>query len=130
MIIGDRLRDLRKAKNLSQGDIEKRTGLFRCYVSKVENGHIIPAVATLERWARALEVPLYQFFYDGDKPSQVPTVVRTAGQKSIDDWASLGTGLRMFAKIRGALSRMTKGDRSLLLHLARKMSRQSPGKSG
>ena len=34
MIIGDRLRTLREEKRLSQGDIEKRTGLLRCYGDK------------------------------------------------------------------------------------------------
>ena len=62
MIIGDRLRDLREAKQLSQGDIEKRTGLLRCYLSRVENGHTVPAIETLEKMARALEVPMYQYF--------------------------------------------------------------------
>jgi transcriptional regulator with XRE-family HTH domain len=62
MIIGDRLRELREGKSLSQGDIEKRTGLLRCYISRVENGHTVPAIETLEKMARALEVPLYQLF--------------------------------------------------------------------
>src|SRR5713101_1424727 len=60
MIIGDRLRILREQKKFSQGEIEKRTGLLRCYISRVENGHTVPAVETLEKFARALEVPLYQ----------------------------------------------------------------------
>ncbi len=55
MIISERLRELREAKQLSQGDIEKRTGLLRCYLSRVENGHTIPAIETLEKIARALE---------------------------------------------------------------------------
>src|SRR5216683_188720 len=58
MIIGDRLRALREEKKFSQGDIEKRTGLLRCYISRVENGHTVPAIETLEKMARALEVPL------------------------------------------------------------------------
>lgn len=62
MIISDRLRELREGKKLSQGDIEKRTGLLRCYISRVENGHSVPAIETLEKLARALEVPLYQLF--------------------------------------------------------------------
>jgi predicted transcriptional regulator len=49
MEIGRRLRDLRDEKNLSQGDIEKSTGLLRCYVSRVENGHTVPCVETLEK---------------------------------------------------------------------------------
>jgi transcriptional regulator with XRE-family HTH domain len=76
MVICDRLRELRESKNLSQGDIEKRTGLLRCYVSRVENGHTVPAIETLEKLARALEVPLYQLFYDGEKPPQIPNVLK------------------------------------------------------
>jgi transcriptional regulator with XRE-family HTH domain len=68
MIIGDRLRALRIEKKFSQGEVEKRTGLLRCYLSRVENGHTIPSVETLEKWARALEVPPYVLFYDGEEP--------------------------------------------------------------
>lgn len=125
MIIGLRLRDVREAKHLSQGDIEKRTGLLRCYVSRVENDHTVPAIGTLEKWARALEVPLYQLFYDGDESPQGPTALRTSEQKHTDDWASRGRGLRMFRKIRSALSRMSDEDRSLVLHVAQKMSNGS-----
>ena len=50
MVIGNRLKELRESKNLSQGDIEKRTGLLRCYISRVENGHTVPAIETLKRW--------------------------------------------------------------------------------
>ena len=64
MNIGDRLRALREQKKFSQGDIEKRTGLLRCYISRVENGHAVPAIETLEKFARALEVPVYHLVYD------------------------------------------------------------------
>jgi transcriptional regulator with XRE-family HTH domain len=72
VIIGDRLRSIREEKKLSQGDVERRTGLHRCYVSRVENGHTVPAVETIEKFARALEVPMYQLFYDGEKPPELP----------------------------------------------------------
>src|SRR5467141_4663071 len=71
MIISERLRQLREEKKLSQGDIEKRSGLLRCYISRVENGHTVPAVATLEKMARALEVPLYRLFHDGEAPASL-----------------------------------------------------------
>jgi transcriptional regulator with XRE-family HTH domain len=83
MIIGDQLRALREQQNLSQGDIEKRTGLLRCYVSRVENGHTIPSIETLEKWARALKVPLYQVFYEGnDSPSPQPLNAENLGSGS------------------------------------------------
>ena len=76
MIICDRLREMREAKKLSQGDIEKRTGLLRCYISRVENGHTVPVIETLEKMARALEVPLYQLFYNGEEPPKVPQLLK------------------------------------------------------
>jgi len=70
LVIGEKLKALREQKNLSQGDIEKRTGLMRCYISPVENGHTVPAIETLEKVARALEVPIYALFYDGEGTPQ------------------------------------------------------------
>ena len=67
MLIGTRLRQLREQKHMSQGDIEERTGLLRCYVSRVENGHTVPSLETLERFAAVLDVPLYQLFYSGEE---------------------------------------------------------------
>lgn len=74
MVIGDRLRDIRKQKNFSQGEIEKRTGLLRCYISRVENGHTVPGVETLEKIARAFGVPIYQLFYDAERPLDLPAI--------------------------------------------------------
>src|SRR5262252_5752202 len=93
MYIADRLRDLRESKNLSQGDIEKRTGLLRCYISRVENGHTVPAIETLEKIACALECPLYQLFYDGEEPPVLPNLPK---RRSSDDiaWGSTGKEAR------------------------------------
>src|SRR5258707_12890087 len=74
MVIGNRLRELRESKELSQGDIEKRTGLLRCYISRVENGHTVPSVETLEKMARALEVPMYRLFHDGEAAASLRTL--------------------------------------------------------
>ena len=73
MDIGKRLNQIRTSKGLSQGDIEKRTGLLRCYTSRVENGHTVPSIETLERMAKALEIETYQFFLEGNKkPEAIP----------------------------------------------------------
>src|SRR3989442_12631137 len=111
MIIGDRLRALREEKKLSQGDIEKRTGLLRCYISRVENGHTVPAIETLEKLARALECPLYQLFYDGEEPPQLPNLPK---RKSSDDiaWGSVGKDARFLNKLRRLLGKVEEGDRS------------------
>jgi transcriptional regulator with XRE-family HTH domain len=121
MIIGERLRALREEKNLSQGDIEKRTGLLRCYISRVENGHTVPAIETLEKMARALEVPLYQLFYDGEEPPELPNLPK---RRSADEvaWGSKGKEARYLSKFRRLLGRVDEADRRLLMFMAQKMA--------
>ncbi len=121
MIIGDRLRALREDKKFSQGDIEKRTGLLRCYISRVENGHTVPAIETLEKMARALDVPLYQLFYDGEEPPVLPNLLK---RKSADEivWGSAGKEARLLNKFRRLMGRIEEGDRRLLLYMAQKMA--------
>jgi transcriptional regulator with XRE-family HTH domain len=112
MMIGERLRIVREQKKLSQGDIEKRTGLLRCYISRVENGHTVPAVETLEKLARALEMQLYQLLYDGDQPPALPS---NGGGKRSDEWGSVGKDARFLHKLREMLSRMSDNDKMVLL---------------
>ena len=121
MIIADRLRALREAKQLSQGDIEKRTGLLRCYISRVENGHTVPAIETIEKMARALEVPMYQVFYDGDQPPDLPNLPK---RKSSDDiaWGSTGKDARYLGKLRRLLAKTEESNRKLILYMAQKMA--------
>lgn len=121
MIIGDRLRVLRETKKLSQGDIEKRTGLLRCYISRVENGHTVPSIETLEKMAGALKVPLYQLFYEGEEPPSVPTVIR---QKPSDEdaWGDSGKDARYLRKLRRLLGRTNAQNRKLILYMAQKMA--------
>ncbi len=121
MIIGDRLQELREEKKLSQGDIEKRTGLLRCYISRVENGHTVPAIETLEKLAGALEVPLYQLFYEGDEPPKLPNLLK---RKSSDDivWGSSGKNAVYLHKLTRCLSKAAEPDRKLLLAMAQKMT--------
>jgi transcriptional regulator with XRE-family HTH domain len=123
VIIGDRLRLLREEKMLSQGDIEKKTGLLRCYVSRVENGHTVPAVETLEKFARALEVPMYQLFYDGEEPPKLPNLPK---RKSVEDivWGNSGKDARVLAKFCRLFSRMEEGDRGLVFFMAQKMAKR------
>jgi len=121
MIIGERLRLLREQKNLSQGDIEKRTGLLRCYISRVENGHTVPAIETLEKLARALGVPLYQLFYDGEEPPELPNLPK---RRTADDilWGHSGKQARFLTRLRRLLGRLDEADRRLLLYVAQKMA--------
>ena len=120
MIIGDRLRLFREQKKFSQGEIERRTGLLRCYISRVENGHTVPAMETLEKFARALEVPLYQLFYDGEEPPKAVDLPKRRAGTTIA-WGDTGKDARTLMKFRQLLSRANDEDRRLLFFMAKKM---------
>jgi transcriptional regulator with XRE-family HTH domain len=123
MMIGDRLRALREEKKFTQGDIEKRTGLLRAHISSIENGRTVPTVETLEKLARALEVPMYQLFYDGEKSLKLPIVPeRKAGADIV--WGSKGKDARLLAQFCRLFSRMDKGDVGTVLFVAQKMARR------
>ena len=120
MVIGEKLKALREQKKLSQGDVEKRTGLLRCYISRVENGHTVPSVDTLERMAQALEVPMYRLFTDEAhvKAPNLPlqkTLSQAVNSKQDRD-------LRALAKL---LARMSDERRGLLFHMASKMANRA-----
>jgi transcriptional regulator with XRE-family HTH domain len=121
MFIGERLRELRESKNLSQGDIQKRTGLIRCYTSRVENGHTVPTIETLEKYAHALEVPLYQLFYEGEEPPKVPSF-NEGRTRDGDRWGSSGKAARLLDQFRRTLKQMDNSDRKLLLSIAQMMA--------
>jgi transcriptional regulator with XRE-family HTH domain len=111
MDIGKRLRELREAKGLSQGDIERRSGLLRSYISRVEGGYTAPSVATLEKFAEALEVEPYQLLYKGDgKPAAVKTSEQAALSKPVKQLVKFFEG-------------MSSPNRKLLLTLAGKLSK-------
>jgi transcriptional regulator with XRE-family HTH domain len=121
MVIGDRLRELCEAKKFSQGDIEKRTGLLRCYISRVENGHTVPAVETLEKLARALEVPMYRLFHEGEAEASVRRKLNLP--KGNEEWGRTGAQADYLSKLRRLLAKMEPDERQLLLHMTQKMAR-------
>lgn len=122
MVIGTRLRRLREEKKLSQGDIEERTGLLRCYISRVENGHTIPSIETLERLSSALDIPLYQLFYEGDEPPPLPNLTRRKGTEELALDEESQKELHFFEKVRRLLGRIDEKDRQLLLYMAQKLA--------
>lgn len=118
MDVGSRLREFREHRNLTQGDIEKRTGLVRSYVSRVENGYTVPNVEAFEKFARAIGVPLYHLFYEGETPQpHEESANPLAWNDSRKD--------RNFARhLRRLLGQMNERDRSLLLGLAQRLARR------
>jgi transcriptional regulator with XRE-family HTH domain len=110
MKIGTTIRGYRLQKGLSQGDIEKRTGLLRCYLSRVENGHTVPSLETLAKIAQALDLPLAQFFADETLSEELTQ------QKLTDD------EVRFLSQIRRYSSNLNDSDRKLLLAMVKKFA--------
>jgi transcriptional regulator with XRE-family HTH domain len=122
MEIGRKLRQLREDKNLSQGDLEERTGLLRCYTSRVENGYTVPSVGTLAKYARALDVPLYRFFTDGESV-KAPNFPK---HRDREYWGQKGKDRRELQLFAKALSRMNPKRQKLLFAMAQKMANLAP----
>lgn len=111
MNIGDTIRNFRLQKGMSQGDIEKRTGLLRCYLSRVENGHTVPSLDTLVKIAGAMDLPLSTFFSDG---------VHDNGGKGVPQLAE--DEVRFLTQIRRYSSNLNDSDRKLVLAMVKKMA--------
>lgn len=123
MLIGTRLRQLREQKKMSQGDIEERTGLLRCYVSRVENGHTVPSLETLERFAGVLDVPLYQLFFSGDEAPPTPSLTpRSTLEEITGDNGNNGLDAQFLLKLKNLLTRLAEPDRDVILSLAKRLS--------
>jgi hypothetical protein len=87
----------------------------------VENGHTVPAIETLEKLARALEVPLYQLFYDGEKPPALPNLLK---RKTADEivFGSSGKQAVYLRNLIKCLSKAKEADRKLLMAFAQKVA--------
>lgn len=122
MLIGQRLKEIREAKNLSQADIADATGFVRSYISRIEHGRSVPSVETLEIWAHALGMPLYQLMSEGEEP---PKPLKLSRQNDETLWGNSGREAAELNRLRQSLAKMDEGDRKTLLALAGQMARSA-----
>lgn len=120
MVIGARIRQLRESKSLSQGDVEKRTGLLRCYLSRVENGHTVPTIETIEKLAGAFEIPLYRFFYEGTEPPKISKHPDRSGTAELNGNSRDAKYIR---SLQPCFAKMSASNRATFLALARRMAK-------
>jgi transcriptional regulator with XRE-family HTH domain len=125
--IGARLREERIARNLSQGDVERRCGLPRCRLSWLENGRAIPMLETLEKISDALEIPLHRLFEENEAHGGIVVTAADTRRKGSGP-RSRKNGLRRLAKLRMHLSRMCDEDQALLVFIAEKMASRLPAR--
>ena len=62
--VARQVREIRRARHLSQRQLASRMQVPRTYISKIENGKAIPTLGSLERLAEALEVDIRQLVRD------------------------------------------------------------------
>ena len=123
MQIGERLRQLREQKGLSQGDIEQASGLLRCYISRVEHGHTVPSLETLERFAAALDLPLYRLFYTGEDTPPTPNLTpRKTLEELAEDPGPSGSEARFLLTLKGVISKIAESNRPFFLDFARRLA--------
>ncbi len=110
MNIGTTIRGFRQQKGLSQGDIEKKTGLLRCYLSRVENGHTVPSLDTLKKIAGALDLQLSQFFAEDESPKEIIGLSLNAEE------------IQFLTQVQRYSANLNEADRRLLLAMVRKFA--------
>jgi transcriptional regulator with XRE-family HTH domain len=112
--IGQVIRSFRGERNLSQGDIQRRTGLLRCYLSRVENGHTVPSLETLAKIAEAMEINLADFFPGAHSAQDLETRKVLSGLSKEE--------IRLLTDIQKCSATLSKDDQDLLLGVIRKMA--------
>ncbi len=122
MSIGAKIRQIREKKGLSQGDIERVTGLLRCYTSRVENGHTVPSIETIEKFASAFEMPVYQLFYNGEEGARTDSGIPRSLEELAEGDSKESLDARFLLKFRTLLNHITDSDRQMLLTMARKLA--------
>ena len=116
MLVGERIKQVRESKDMSQGDIERKTGLLRCYLSRVECGHTVPAIETLEKIARAMDIQLYQLFFEKNGEAEELKLPKTASAKLS------GKDAAVISRLTRLVSRMDDRDKKLRLGFAQKLA--------
>jgi transcriptional regulator with XRE-family HTH domain len=123
MVIGVRLRKLREERKMSQGDVEETTGLKKCYTSRVEHGHTVPSLETLEKYAAAYQMPLYRLFYEGKEPPQLPKVIP---RENLEELAKVegkrGEEARFLLKLKRTLAKISQPDRKVFLAMVHELA--------
>ena len=127
--IGERIHQIRMQKGLSQGDIEKASGLLRCYISRVEHGHTVPSLETLERLSHALDVPFYELFYSGDGHAPKYEAQSRTLEELAEDTGAHGTEARLLLELKGLGAKMSDADRVLLIEFARRLAFPTGGET-
>lgn len=117
MLVGERLRAVREAREMSQGDVEKKTGLLRCYLSRCENGHTIPSIETLDKWTKAMDINLSQLFAENGEAATPIAALKNGHAPKLNKAAANG-----LHRIQSAFAKMDDRDIAIVVGLAQKLA--------
>jgi len=109
--VAAQVKEIRKARHLSQRQLAGRMQVPRTYISKIENGKAIPTLGSLERLASALEVEICQ-------------LVRDSHSRRDEEIAEIFAD-PFLAELAQYLPRLEALQRSLLLNHARDRAREA-----
>jgi len=111
MNIGDTIRRFRLKRGLSQGDIERRSGLLRCYLSRVENGHTTPSLDTLAKIASAMDTSVGELLASSSGEPGSRMELQLSEQES-----------RFLNSVRRYSPNLNDSDKKLVLAMVKKMA--------
>lgn len=80
--IGERLRAVRTGRGISVRTLAGKAGFSPSFISQLENGQVSPSIASLERIADVLEIPLVGFF--NAEPSERSQIVRFKDRQKLN----------------------------------------------
>lgn len=109
--VAAQVKEIRKARHLSQRQLASRMQVPRTYISKIENGKAIPTLGSLERLASALEVELSQLVRDSRSERDEETAEILADP--------------FLAELAEYLPRLLPLQRAMLLNQARERAREA-----
>jgi transcriptional regulator with XRE-family HTH domain len=90
--IGSKIKELRKARNLTLQDVARETGFSPALISQIENNNVSPPIATLSKIARFFDVKIGLFFEEEEVDCKYE-VVRKADRRVVSRVISVaGTG--------------------------------------
>jgi transcriptional regulator with XRE-family HTH domain len=70
MTIGDKIKELRRKRNMSQTDLGNLAGVHYSHIGKYENNQQVPSTETLKKIANVFEVPI-DYLLDDDSTNSI-----------------------------------------------------------
>ncbi|NUU23681.1 MAG: helix-turn-helix transcriptional regulator [Streptomycetaceae bacterium] len=105
-VIALRVREYRRAAGLSIAEMASRVGVSKAMLSKIENAQTSCSLATLERLADGLEVPVTALFRGVDADREAVYVPSGHGAQIVRRGTRVGHHYQLLGSLRGPRKRL------------------------